>query len=43
MDARNTFENPEAVRPGTFSGASLKGATVSLTLPAKSIVVLNLQ
>jgi alpha-N-arabinofuranosidase len=43
MDARNTFENPEAVRPAAFSGASLAGATLSVTLPAKSIVVLNLQ
>jgi alpha-L-arabinofuranosidase len=43
MDARNTFENPNAVRPAAFSGASLAGATLSATLPAKSIVVLNLQ
>jgi alpha-N-arabinofuranosidase len=43
MDARNTFENPDAVRPAAFSGASLSGATLSLTLPAKSVVVLNLQ
>jgi alpha-N-arabinofuranosidase len=43
MDARNTFENPNAVRPAAFSGASLTGAALSATLPAKSIVVLNLQ
>jgi alpha-N-arabinofuranosidase len=43
MDARNTFENRDAVRPAAFSGASLDGAALSLTLPAKSIVVLNLQ
>jgi alpha-L-arabinofuranosidase len=42
MDARNTFENPDAVHPATFSGASVKGATLALTLPAKSIVVLDL-
>jgi alpha-N-arabinofuranosidase len=42
-DARNTFENPNAVRPAAFSGASLDGGTLSVTLPAKSIVVLNLQ
>jgi alpha-L-arabinofuranosidase len=43
MDARNTFENSDAVRPTAFSGASLNGAALSLTLPAKSIVVLKLQ
>ena len=43
MDARNTFENPTAVRPAAFSGASLDGGTLSVTLPSKSIVVLNLQ
>jgi alpha-L-arabinofuranosidase len=43
MDARNTFENADAVRPAAFSGASLAGGTLSVTLPAKSIVVLNLQ
>lgn len=43
MDARNTFEAPDAVHPTAFSGASLKGATLSLTLPAKSVVVLRLE
>ena len=43
MDARNTFEAPDAVHPSAFSGASLQGSTVSLTLPAKSVVVLRLE
>jgi alpha-N-arabinofuranosidase len=43
MDARNTFENPEAVHPVPFTGAKVKGEKVSLTLPAKSVVVLNLE
>jgi alpha-L-arabinofuranosidase len=43
MDARNTFESPEAVRPTALTGASLKGGTLSLTLPAKSVVVLRLE
>ena len=42
MDARNTFERPNAVHPEAFNGASLDGNTLSLTLPAKSIVVLSL-
>jgi len=42
MDARNTFEAPDAVHPAVFTGAALAGNTVSLTLPAKSVVVLTL-
>ena len=43
MDARNTFEAPDALHPTTFSGATLKGETLSLTLPAKSVAVLHLE
>jgi alpha-L-arabinofuranosidase len=43
MDARNTFDEPDAVHPVAFGGASVSGRVVSLTLPAKSIVVLNLR
>jgi alpha-L-arabinofuranosidase len=43
MDARNTFETPDAVHPTAFSGASIKGGSLSLTLPAKSVVVLRLE
>jgi alpha-N-arabinofuranosidase len=43
MDARNTFEAPDAVHPVVFTAASIKGGVLSLTLPAKSIVVLNLR
>ncbi|HEY4940606.1 MAG TPA: alpha-L-arabinofuranosidase C-terminal domain-containing protein [Rhizomicrobium sp.] len=42
MDARNSFEAPNAVHPAAFTGAALAGDTVSLTLPAKSVVVLTL-
>jgi alpha-L-arabinofuranosidase len=42
MDAHNTFENPDAVHPVAFNGATIAGHTISLTLPPKSIVVLNL-
>jgi alpha-L-arabinofuranosidase len=42
MDARNTFENPDAVHPVAFNGAAVTGRGLSVTLPAKSIVVLNL-
>jgi alpha-N-arabinofuranosidase len=43
MDAQNTFENPDAVHPVALTGASLSGSTLSLTLPAKSLVVVNLE
>jgi alpha-N-arabinofuranosidase len=42
MDARNTFEAPDAVHPVAFTGATLANDTISLTLPAKSVVVLTL-
>ena len=43
MDARNTFEAPNAVHPVAFATASIKGGTLSLTLPAKSVVVVTLR
>jgi len=43
MDARNTFEAPDAVHPVPFTGASLTGGKLSLTLPPKSVVVLTLR
>jgi alpha-N-arabinofuranosidase len=43
MDARNTFDAPDAVHPVSFAGASLDGSKLSLSLPAKSVVVLTLQ
>jgi alpha-L-arabinofuranosidase len=42
MDAHNTFEAPDAIHPTEFRGATLKGDAVSVTLPAKSVVVLSL-
>jgi len=42
MDARNTFDAPDAVHPTAFTGASLAGGTLTATLPAKSVVVLTL-
>jgi alpha-N-arabinofuranosidase len=43
IDAHNTFEAPDAVRPAVFSGAAVKGDTLEVTLPAKSVVVLALK
>ncbi|HQH73497.1 MAG TPA: alpha-L-arabinofuranosidase C-terminal domain-containing protein, partial [bacterium] len=43
ITAHNTFDNPEAVKPTAFSGASLQGNRISLTMPPKSIVVLEVE
>jgi alpha-N-arabinofuranosidase len=43
MDAHNTFEKPDAIHPVSFDGAKIDGNKLSLTLPAKSVVVLKLQ
>ena len=43
MDAHNNFAQPDTVAPAPFSGATVAGGTLSATLPAKSIVVLQLR
>jgi alpha-N-arabinofuranosidase len=42
-NSHNTFEAPHTVEPAAFSGAKLDGGTLTVALPAKSIVVLELQ
>jgi alpha-N-arabinofuranosidase len=43
MNTMNTFEQPDAVKPVTFTGAKVQGDEISLSLPSKSVVVLELQ
>jgi len=43
IDAHNTFDAPNAVQPAAFGGASLKGDTLAVRLPAKAVVVLALE
>ncbi|MHC4624725.1 MAG: alpha-N-arabinofuranosidase [Planctomycetota bacterium] len=43
MNAHNTFDNPEVVKPGVFEGAKLKGDALTVTVPAKSVIVLELE
>ena len=43
LDAHNTFDAPETVRPVAFDGARLADGTLSARLPAKSLVVLTLE
>jgi alpha-N-arabinofuranosidase len=43
MQDHNTFAAPNVVMPQPFSGAKVEGATVTIALPAKSVVVLTLE
>jgi len=43
ITSHNTFEAPHAVEPAVFSGARLAGGSLSVELPAKSVVVLTLE
>jgi alpha-N-arabinofuranosidase len=43
MDAHNTFGAPDTVRPTPFVGATINGQTLSVSLPPKSIVMLDLR
>ena len=43
MNATNTFERPDAVRPAPFTGFKTEGGVVTLSLPSKSVVVLELR
>ncbi|MEO6005676.1 MAG: alpha-N-arabinofuranosidase [Opitutus sp.] len=42
VDSHNTFAAPHAVEPADFHDAKVAGDTLSVTLPAKSVVVLEL-
>ncbi len=43
IQSKNTFDKPDAVKPAAFSGATLKGDTLEVVLPAHSVVVLEIQ
>lgn len=43
MNAHNTFDNPENVKPAEFTGAALENNKLKVTLPAMSVVVLKLK
>lgn len=42
MSAHNTFAAPDTVKPAAFTGAQVEGERLTITLPAKSIVTLEL-
>jgi alpha-N-arabinofuranosidase len=39
----NSFDNPAKIKPETFTGASMKGSTLQVKLPAAAVVVLELK
>jgi alpha-N-arabinofuranosidase len=43
MTAHNTFDNPEAISTAAFDDFKLKGDTLKVTLPSKSVVVLGIK
>jgi alpha-N-arabinofuranosidase len=43
MQAHNTFAAPDAVKPVPFDGLTLAGGVLTLTLPAKSVAVVELR
>jgi alpha-N-arabinofuranosidase len=43
LNAHNTFEQPEVVKPATFDGAKIDGETLTVDLPTKSVVVIELR
>jgi alpha-N-arabinofuranosidase len=42
MNAFNTFESPDTVKPVPFDGATLDGNHLKITLPAMSVIALTL-
>lgn len=43
IKAYNSFEQPDVVKPLPFKGAKVKDGKLSVTLPAKAIVVLEVE
>jgi len=43
MDAHNTFERPDVVKPAPFTGARVANGQLTVTLPAHSVIVLELK
>jgi len=43
MNAHNTFEQPDLVKPQPFDEASVRGQTLTINLPPMSVAVLALE
>ena len=42
INAHNTFEQPNQVQPTAFDGVTIHNTEIAITLPAKSVVALEL-
>jgi alpha-N-arabinofuranosidase len=42
LDAHNTFDDPEHIRPTDFKDAAIKDGKLTARIPARSVVVLHL-
>jgi len=43
LNAHNTFDRPDVVQPADFDGAQMSGSMLTIDLPSKSVVVLELR
>lgn len=43
INSHNSFERPDVVRPVPFAGARVAGGRLAVTLPPRSVVVLELR
>jgi alpha-N-arabinofuranosidase len=43
MNTVNTFDKPDTVKPAAFTGIKVDGDMITLSLPSKSVVVLEMQ
>jgi alpha-N-arabinofuranosidase len=43
INAINTFDKPETVKPVAYQGATVRGGQILLSVPAKSVIVLELE
>ncbi|OHT21436.1 alpha-N-arabinofuranosidase [Edaphosphingomonas haloaromaticamans] len=43
INSHNSFDAPDVVRPAAFTGARIEGGVLTVDLPAKSVVMLDLQ
>ena len=43
MTALNTFDNPNAIKPGPFTGYKIQDSELIVSIPPKSVVVLELR
>jgi alpha-N-arabinofuranosidase len=43
LQDHNSFDNPEKIKPATFNGANLAGSSLTVKMPAFSVVVLEIK